>query len=570
MNQMSEDSVENFRPEQCMTSAANSESSFVADEDHDVPKDLVKGFDYFGPEPRTLKEAIESPHRDKWDVAIHDELQSLGINHTWDIVERPDGCNVVGYKWVFKYKYDEYGNVVRFKARLVAKGYTQRENVDYFETYSPVARMCSIRFLFALMVLFQMFVHQLDVITAFLNPVLDEVVYMAVPEGVTAPPNTVLQLRKTIYGLKQSPREWNKLFDQVVLKMGFVRSVCDACVYRSGSYSSPMYLVIYVDDLLVFGKNLTDIARVKKALCDRFRMKDLGVATWYLGVRLRFPHGGVFLDQKVFTKEVLKRFNMSNCAPASIPLDPGLDLNKKDCPITLEEKAEASKYPYRSAVGCLLYLANSTRPDIAAAVGVVSQFVQNPGEAHWKAVQQILRYLQGTQDYGLHYPRPKSSSMCAFADASFGNSVDRCSVSGYTVFTNGCLTSWQSRKQKTVSLSTCEAEYVSLASAVQECLWYRNVVENLKLTKVFRLQPFLIFEDNQGTINFVKNPKDHGRMKHLDVKLCFMRQKFTDGTIEVRFLESKNMVADILTKPLPPPIFAQHRSTLGVCLFPGE
>ena len=294
-----------------------------------------------------------------------------------------------------------------FKARLVAKGYTQKEGIDYEETFSPVAMLKSIRILLAVAASLDYEIWQMDVKTAFLNGNLNEDIYMQQPKGFKAKgkEHMVCKLQRSIYGLKQASRSWNIRFDQAITSFVFEKSPDEPCVYKRIQAQKVVFLVLYVDDILLIGNDKQVLSGVKDWLHKQFDMKDLGEANYILGIKLIRDRKNklLALSQASYIDKILVRFNMENSKRGSLPFRHGIHLSKEQSPKTPEQKERMSRIPYASAVGSLMYAMLCTRPDICYAVGVVSRYQSDPGEEHWIAVKHILKYLRRTRDYMLVY-----------------------------------------------------------------------------------------------------------------------------------------------------------------------
>ena len=339
--------------------------------------------------PQTFLEVNSSPDKEKWKKSMDEEMQSLVKNHTWKLARLPKGKKAIGCKWVYAQKEGfPSKNDVRYKARLVAKGYAQKEGIDYNEVFSHVVKHSSIRILLALVAQFNMELVQMDVKTAFLHGDLEEEIYITQPDGfkVAGKEDWVCKLNKSLYGLKQSPRQWYKRFDQFMIGQNYTRSNFDHCVYfRKLQDGSFIYLLLYVDDMLIASRNKGEICRLKAQLSKEFEMKDLGEAKKILGMEIaRDRQRGILcLTQKQYLKKVLQRFGMSEkTKPVSTPLAPHFKLSASQCPKTEEEREYMSKVPYSNAVGSLMYAMVCTRPDISHAVGTVSRYMHNPGKEH--------------------------------------------------------------------------------------------------------------------------------------------------------------------------------------------
>ncbi|XP_057532923.1 uncharacterized protein LOC130810814 [Amaranthus tricolor] len=391
-------------------------------------------------EPSTYKEAMASNDSSKWLIAMKQEMESLAKNGTWDIVVAPKKKKIVGCKWIFKRKEGPSSDIPPiYKARVVAKGYSQIEGIDFHEVFSPVVKHSSIRALLALVAMEDLELHQLDVKTAFLHGELEEEIFMKQPEGfeVAGKENHVCRLKRSLYGLKQSPRQWYKRFDSFMISHDFVRSSYDSCVYlKKFEDGSLLYLLLYVDDMLVACSSLLKVEDLKELLSSEFDMKDLGEAKKILGMEILRDRakGVLYLSQRKYIEKVVQRFSMDDAKGVSTPLASHLKLSKNLCPQTKEEEEQMVRIPYTSAVGSVMYAMVCSRPDIAHAVSLVSRYMSNPGKGHWEALKWLLRYLKDTSNVCLMYGK-NSSELTGFCDSDYGGDLDnRKSTNGDVVF----------------------------------------------------------------------------------------------------------------------------------------
>ena len=431
-------------------------------------------------DPSSVSEAKSAPDRLEWEDAMETEMRSLLSNKVWELVEPPPNWKIVGSKWVFKRKIDANGIVEHYKARLVAQGCTQKFGLDYEETFSPVIRFESIRFLQAVGTQHKLQLHQMDVSTTFLHGELTEEVYMRQPEGFieSGKEHLVCHLQRSIYGLKQSPRCWNHTLDSRLKEMGFTQAPSDPCLYVESDSEGEMFIVaVYVDDIILGGKSESKLMEVKKELSKTFEMKDLGPLHHFLGVKIIQDSitGTIWIGQQSYTEKILQRFGMHNSKPVGTPVNPDIKLIAGENPDDV-----CNQQMYQAVVGSLLYLSTKTRPDIAYAVGSVARFCANPTKEHWTAVKRILRYLNGTIKLGLLYRESTSVKIAGYTDADWAGDVgDRKSTSGYMFLLGGAAISWKSNKQTCVALSTAEAEYVALSTAAQEAIWLQQLTSDL-------------------------------------------------------------------------------------------
>jgi hypothetical protein len=348
--------------------------------------------------PKTIIEAFSSPDADDWKEAICSEMDSILSNGTWELVERLYGCRPVGCKWVFKKKLKSNDTIDKYKAHLVAKGYTQKEGEDFFDTYSSVARLTTIRVLLYLATSHGLLIHQMDVKTAFLNGELEEEIYMTQPDGfvVEGHENKVCKLYKSLYGLKQAPKQWHEKFNFTLISAGFSVNEGDRCVYYRYGGGQGVILCLYVDDILIFGTSLDVINEVKTLLCQNFDMKDLGEADVILNIKLIKGENGITFSQSHYVEKMLKRFGYKDSKSSPTPYDLSLILRKN-------RRIGRDQLRYSQMIDSLMYLASGTRPNISFAVSKLSRFTSNLGDDHWHALERVMYYLVGTIEYGIHY-----------------------------------------------------------------------------------------------------------------------------------------------------------------------
>ena len=515
-------------------------------------------------EPSTYRDAVTCTESAQWLAAMGDEMESLQKNKTWDLVQQPRGRKIITCKWVFKKKEGmSPAEGIKYKARVVAKGFHQREEVDYNEIFSPVVRHTSIRVLLAMVAHQNLELEQLDVKTAFLHGELEEEIYMTQPDGFQVPgkEDYVCKLKKSLYGLKQSPRQWYKRFDSFMIEIGYNRSPYDCCVYhnklKNGSY---IYLVLYVDDMLIASKDKSDIQKLKGLLSAEFEMKDLGAAKKILGMEIYRDRSQnkLFVSQKGYIQKILSRFGMSNAKALDTPSAANIHLSVSFTPKSAGEKEYMSRVPYASAVGSLMYAMVCTRPDLAHSVSVVSRFMSQPGKKHWQAVKRIFRYLKGTSDLGLIYRGDIQCLVTGYSDSDYAGDVDsRRSMTGYVFTLGGSVVSWKATLQPTVSLSTTEAEYMALTEAAKEGIWLKGLVSDLGLCH----DQAIVYCDSLSAICLAKDQVHHERTKHIDVRYHFLRN---EKRIKVNKVGTADNPADMFTKSVPHSKFQHCLDLLNV------
>lgn len=495
-------------------------------------------------EPDTMEEALSGLNAIEWKDAMNAEYQSLLQNNTWTLITLPEGKRAIPCKWVYKIKTDSNGEVVRYKARLVIKGFIQKKGIEYNEIFAPVARHTSIRYLLAMAVKYNLFIEQMDAVTAFLQGDIDTEIYMLQPPCFEYG-EEVCRLNKSIYGLKQASRQWNQKLTSVLKELGLKSSSVDPCIYHKTYDGNILFILIYVDDLLLFFNNEEIGKEIKQKLKCKFDMKELGGAHHFVGWRIiqNSLRNEITIDQTAYIDKVLERFKMSDCNPVHMPCDPSVKL------ISTENKENIlTDIPYQEAIGSLLYLSQGTRPDICFIVNKLSSFNNKPEVQHWQALKRVLRYIKGTKDYTLIFSQDKEAEwVFGYCDSDWASDINgRRSCSGYTFLFQGATISWCSKRQSTVALSTMEAEYMSLATATQEATWLRYLESELHCDA--RTSPTVIYCDNQSAIKFAGTESYCARSKHIDIRYHFLREKIAKNEIEVKYVGTESMVADILTK----------------------
>ena len=386
---------------------------------------------------------------------------------------------------------------------------------------------------------------------------------MVPPEGMEGKVK-VWKLERSLYGLKQAPRCWNRKIDQFLGAEGFCRNTSDYATYSKGRGAKQVILALYVDDLLIMSENLQEVLKVKSALSKKFEMVDFGEVSTVLGMRVTRDRkrGLLQIDQEKYAREVLRRFNMEECKPISIPLSTGDKLSQEQGAFTEAEKKAMEVIPYRQVVGSLMYLMVCTRPDLASAIGMLARFMQDPGRVHWEAAKRVLRYVQHTKGLGLHYARKQNLELVGFCDSDWGGDPDtRKSTTGYVFLVGGGAFSWCSKRQGAVSLSSCEAEYYAGSQAAAEVAWQRQFMEEIGM----KLEdPVVVGSDSQSALNLVGNPVYHEKTKHIGIRFHYVREQVLKKEVEFVYVPTEFQVADALTKAVPRVKLEYCRKQMGV------
>jgi Reverse transcriptase (RNA-dependent DNA polymerase) len=528
--------------------------------------------------PKTRKTALKSKFRHQWLAAEQEEINSLQEFKTFTPVVPPEGANIVGSKWVYKAKLKTVKtatsvnnmkqSIERFRARLVALGYSQAYGVDYFETYAPVVRAATLRWLIALSVIHGWTRRQADVCTAFLNPLLHEDIYLRLPPGYEHEyPGMVLKLNKGLYGLKQASRLWYQRLRDFFTSKGFTQSTADPCVfYRAYGPTNLVYLSVYVDDITFFGHD-DAIEQALATLQHEFKLRDLGDLDSILGIQVHSTADGVLIHQTNYIQTILKRFSDYLGFPTSTPLlttplSPRLNVSDVGFDPILDSPFDTRLY--LQAIGSLNYASTYTRIDITTAVSFLSQFNTAPAVKHWNALMKVFNYLQSCPDLGIFYSRHGNSSLIGYPDASFNIHYNSRSQLGYLItLANGPI-HWKSSKTKVTCLSSTEAEYMSISDLGRELQSFANLYEALSLPL---LKPILIYEDNLGTIAMCTNDSYTARSKHIAVRYHHVRDLVNSGLVKINHISTHDQPADLLTKGLHKSQFLKLRHLLNLKLW---
>jgi hypothetical protein len=515
-------------------------------------------------EPTTYDEAMRSDERANWKEAMDSEMNAMHENKSWSLVERQPDMNVIGSKWVYKIKRKGDGTVERFKARLVARGFSQIEGVDYDETFAPVMRYKTLRIILAIANELNYEVRQMDVTNAFLNASVCNDIFMEQPVGyITGDKKYVCKLNKAVYGIKQAPNLWNQEIDHFMKQHGFNACKSDVCQYTYRCVSGRIITVgIFVDDIVIsyHPEDEREWITCRDKLMNKYKVKDNGDISYILGMVITRDRKQrtLKISQTKYIEKVLERYGMSRVTPAPTPEVSGTKLTMAMSPTNDEQKKDMKNIPYREAVGSLLYAAIGTRPDISHAVNECARYVSNPGSAHWIAIKRIMRYLAGTIDMGLIYNGLSNNELNGnikqnniltidtYVDADWaGDKDDRKSTTGYLTKMNGNTITWSSKKQRTVALSSAEAEYMAIASGAQECKWMKQLLSELGYDTVVH-----IYTDNQAAQSIGKNDIYHDRTKHIDIRYHFVRHDIKEQIYDLIWVPTRYQLADIFTKGL--------------------
>jgi hypothetical protein len=530
-----------------------------------------------GFEPNSWKEAMSCLEKEKWQVAAHKELHRQIINGTWRIIDRPKrGRKPLTLRWVFKVKHDG-----TYKARLMARGFRQIKDLDFHEIYAVVAKPMSFKIFTAIAAAKGWFLHHVDIMTAFLYAELKEPIEIELPEIQREEfPGKIGLLIKTIYGLKQSPREWYQLLNDVLISIGFLRTQSDHSIFIKREHrkrehakrehgkrehgKSPLYVMIYVDDLLILSPSEDEIAAFKRAISKHFDTSDKGLIKRYLAIDVYHDHdtGVIRLSQSDYDEKILTRFGLENCKPVLTPMDEKQKLIPFD---GTASKAEIKDFQTR--IGTLIWLMVSTRPDISFVVIKLARHAKNPGESHFQALKRVFRYLTGSKHLAISFS-PGKDPLHGYCDADWAGpySEKGLSTSGFIFKMSGGAISWTSKKQPCVALSTTESEYIAEALTTQEAIWLTQLLTEIGIPG-FLEKPVCIYADNNGAIALASNPEFHANTKHIALRFHRLRDEVAAGIVKFVKIPTAEMAADGLTKPLGKIMFKRWILQMGLTVY---
>ncbi len=501
--------------------------------------------------PLSYRHAM-STEPERWIIPMQVEMDTLKAKHTWDLVKPPPDANIMESRWVYDIKWDGEGNRIKDKARLVGKGYTQQLGIDYNETWAGVTRLESVRITAAIAAKLNLKLWQIDFVGAYLNSLTKEDIYMRQPEGFIQPgfEDYVCKLVHTIYGTMQGAHDWYETLTKTYDKLGYISSRADPCVRYKKADGEYTLTDTYTDDIFGASKTDEEVKKRKDEMGKEWEIKDVGGNDYFLGMRVQqnLDDGTIRLTQRPYWEHVLNRFELMNISPRNTPLPVGFIVDQNMSPKTDSERKEMDNKPYRSLLGSVMWGQLATRPDLSFAISLLSRFQANPGVEHWKGLLHVVGYIKNTLDFGLTYSRDDELTPLAYVDADYGGCHDtRRSTSGYIFSMSGGPVTWSSKRQATVALSTVEAEYVAMSRCAQQMVWMQTWLDEVEIAHAL---PGIIRGDSRGAIALSKTTKDHGKVKHIDIRHHYLRELVKSGVILFEQIPSSDNLADLFTKPL--------------------
>jgi len=492
------------------------------------------------PEPMTYREAVEGSHREQWLLAIAEELESLRVRGVLELIPVKRMNNTgkqIGSKFVFKVKM-KHGTVDKFKCRLVARGFTQRPNIDYSETFSPVARMNTLRIFLKLSVDRNHHRISIDFKTAFLNATLNEELYLLPIEGMDCEAGFIYRLKKAIYGLKQAGRSWSTILTEFLTMQGLKQCVSDPCVF----HGDDVMVIVYVDDVIISTLEKEAGDKLVREIQEVFEIGDIGPVDWYLGISFDDKGSSMRLSQKDYVDRMLTKYQVDTSYQEDTPISDKVKLLKDKDDILFQE------FDLKGKIGSLMYLSVCTRPDICYAVSAIARMSNHPSKIVCDAVNHLFAYLNKNRDVGLLIKREIIAELMMMSDSDYaGDLNDYKSTSGIVAYLGCLLICWYCSKQTTTAQSSTDAEAISMNFATKEAVWIRGFLQelgvNLKLPTVMK-------GDNMAAIMLSKNPMFHKRTKHIMVKIAYLQEMVKLSITIWEHIGTNENVADMFTKAL--------------------
>lgn len=479
----------------------------------------------------------------------------------WESTDRTPGMQTLRTLWAFNKKADG-----RYKARLVVDG-SQQIGLAFKEISSSVAHKSSLRVVLSLINHLDLHAHTIDVKSAFLNGTLDHDVFITPPSGVPLPPGRVLRLRRSLYGLREAPLVWRKELDSWLRSLSFRPTSADACVYTRRRNDKLTLIALHVDDQLVVSDDLAELEEFKHAIDAKYGIVDNGEVSDFLGMRITRdrPARKLWISQESFVENLLESFDLADAKSVATPLPPGFAFS----PATDAEFAAAKHLPFPKIIGSVLWLANTSRPDIAHASSLLSRALAKWSLNHYDQARNLLRYLAGTRSLALTLNAFSSLAVLeGHVDADWAGDLEtRRSTTGYIMWTHGGAIAWKSARQPSVATSTTAAEYIASSTAASEILFLRRFLDDLGLLPA---GPTPLRNDNIGAVALSTSTFNHNATKHIDIRRHFLRETVEDGSIDLIHIEGKLNIADFFTKALPRFDFERLRMAVGMERIPNQ
>ena len=530
--------------------------------------------------PKSIREALIGPQKDLWMESLRTEYSAMVKYETFaplsdtakNMLERGE-IKVHGTRIVLAIKRNDRGEIVRYKSRLVVQGFTMEPGVDFDSTFSPVARLNSIRLIAALASKFNLEMIHTDVPNAYLNGKATKLVLVRLPDlwntvigPDLGPDGSPVIMVGSVYGTPDAGKNWNACIHQFFMEEGYTQCTKEPCLYSKGKLPNGILVGMWVDDNYIVAGNINDRNHLMREMERKFHIKTLGRILFSLGIHFTWDKNGLTMKQTAYIEKIVMKFKMEECKPLSIPMQKGTKPNAKMSPVDDNGKSKMADIPYKSAIGSLLYLAMCTRPDIAYAVCALARYSQNPGWEHWTLVKNVIRYVRFTKDLGLFFKKGEGVASeltsSAYCDAAFNDSETGKSTTGYIVLMSDHYPiSWRSKLSSVTALSTMEAELVALHSVTREVIWTRMVLADVQ---EFKLPATIVYCDNSPAIQLTRGLRVTEKNKHIRPKFFFIMDCVKEKEVSVVKISTDDQIADILTKAIANPQFSKLRSSFCV------
>ncbi|GJU14045.1 retrovirus-related pol polyprotein from transposon TNT 1-94 [Tanacetum coccineum] len=491
-----------------------------------------------------------------WIDAMQEEIHEFERLKVWELMSCPDNVFLIKLKWIYKVKTNESGGVLKNKARLVAQGFRQEEGINFEESFALVARIEAIRIFVANVAHKNMIIYQMDIKMAFLNGELKEEVYVSQPKGFVDQdnPSHVYKLKKALYGLKQAPHAWYDMLSSFLISQQFSKGAVDPTLFTRHARNDILLVQIYVDDIIFASTNTAMCDEFANQMTNKFKMSMMGQMSFFLGLQISQSPRGIFINQSKYASEIVKKYGLHTTDSVDTPM-----IENKKLDEDLQGKPVDATL-YRGMIGSLMYL-TSSRPDLNYVVCLCAWYQAKPTEKHLQAVKRVFRYLNETINMGLWYSKDTDMSLTAYADVDHVGCQDtRRSTSGSAQFLGDRLVSWSSMKQKSIAISSTEAEYTALSGCCSQILWMRSQLTDYG----FKFNKIPLYRDNKSALALCCNNVQHSRVKHIDILYHFIKEQVENRIVELYFIRTEYQLADIFTKPLPRERFNYLINNLGM------
>jgi Reverse transcriptase (RNA-dependent DNA polymerase) len=524
---------------------------------------------HYDTDPKTIDEALHGPNTKEWQEALEYKISQLEKLRTWEVVDLPKGETAIPWSKITRVKQGPNGEVQSYRVRIVAGGHKQIGGVNYTKTFSAAAKMPTVYVILANAAHQNWEIEHIDVKSAYLNAPLKEIIYMKPPRSVLKPgqEGKVLRLIKGLYGLKQAGRGWYLEMAGVFMnKMGFEQSKTDHSVFFQWTDDEHTIVAVATDDMAITSKRAMNIKWFKSKVKEFWDIKDYRPIKWFLIFQIKrdCKFKTISINQQAYIESVVEKFGLTNAKNVATPMAANAKFMFQHSPMMLNQVAHLNRIPYSEAIGSILWAMVVSRPDTAYAVGVLSQFIQNPGPAHWDGVKRVVSYLGSTKELWLTFGGTKETPLERYCNMDWTSQPHRHSISRYSFHYGLGTISWSFKKQNVITLSSTEAEYIVETHATKEGIWLKTFVKEV----VGEGQgPLTIMGDNQGAIALAKDNKFHLHTKHINLHYYFIREAVQEKKVKMVYILTADNIANIFMKALVKPKFTRFIGMLGLAMI---